>query len=112
MPVTGKMEITIKINQFPDDVKIAENGWQQFVLQCGDQEVSVTLRPKNFNKMKKATESYPEWVAAISGSMGGRTSTGFVLENPNVQVFERKPKQTQPPDAQTTGQPPGEEGNT
>jgi hypothetical protein len=32
-------------------------------------------------------------VASIEGKMGKATPKGFVLEEPNVQVFERKPKE-------------------
>jgi len=32
MPTPGKMELTIKINEFPADVKTVENGWKQFEL--------------------------------------------------------------------------------
>jgi hypothetical protein len=32
------------------------------------------------------------WVAAIAGQMGKATPNGFVLEQPNIQVFEKKPK--------------------
>jgi hypothetical protein len=32
------------------------------------------------------------WVAAIAGQLGTTTPDGFVLEQPNIQVFEKKPK--------------------
>jgi hypothetical protein len=32
-------------------------------------------------------------VAAISGKMGESTSNGFVLSEPSIQVFEKKPKE-------------------
>jgi hypothetical protein len=54
--------------------------------------VTVTLRPKLFSKLETAATQWPEWVAAITGQMGPPTSDGFVLLEPNLQVFERKPK--------------------
>jgi hypothetical protein len=33
------------------------------------------------------------WVAAIAGKMGESTSKGFVLLEPSIQVFEKKPKE-------------------
>ena len=33
------------------------------------------------------------WVAAIAGMMGEKTDSGFVLKEPNVQTFEKKPKE-------------------
>jgi len=41
----------------------------------------------------KASQEYPLWVTAISGKMGADTAKGFVLEQPGVQVFEKKPKE-------------------
>jgi hypothetical protein len=36
------------------------------------------------------------WVAAIAGKMGEPMHGGFVLNEPNIQVFERKPKEPKP----------------
>ena len=97
MLTQGKMDITIKINTFPENIEEIDNGWKQFTLECGEHKVSVTLRPKHFNKMVKATDAYPEWVAAFQGQMGELTEKGFVLLQPGVQVFERKPKKPKEP---------------
>lgn len=93
MSVSGKLELTIKINEFPTDVQTVENGWKQFELDCDGQIVSVKVKPKVFKKLEQAQESYPMWVAAIAGKMGIPTDKGFELEQPNIQVFERKPKE-------------------
>jgi hypothetical protein len=39
------------------------------------------------------------WVAAIAGKLGQPTIHGFVLEDVNVQVFEKKPKEPKEPQA-------------
>jgi len=93
MPTPGKLEVTLKINEFPADAKIVNNGWKQFEIDTGGQIVTVTIKPKAFKKLEQAKENYPQWVAAISGQMGEKTETGFVLKEPNIQVFERKPKE-------------------
>ena len=36
--------------------------------------------------------NFPQWVGAISGKMGEATENGFILLEPAVQVFEKKPK--------------------
>jgi hypothetical protein len=54
--------------------------------------VTVTLKPKMFKKLTDAQANFPMWVGAIAGTMGEATPTGFILENPNIQVFEKKPK--------------------
>ncbi len=92
MSTPGKLEVTIKINQLPTEVTTGQNGWKEFGLDCGGRTVTVTLRPKLFAKLESAATQYPEWVAALTGQMGPQTSDGFVLLEPNLQVFERKPK--------------------
>jgi hypothetical protein len=95
MPSAGKLEITIKINEFPEN-EIVENGWKQFDLDCEGQLVRVKVKPKVFKKLEEAQANYPMWVAAIAGKMGEPIEGGFVLDQPNIQVFERKPKEPKP----------------
>jgi hypothetical protein len=97
MPVAGRLELTVKISEMPTDVATVENGWRRFVLLCGDREVSVTVRPKMFAKLEEAKAKFPSWVAAITGKLGPATPTGFVLLEPNVQVFESKPQGAREP---------------
>ncbi len=96
MPTSGKMELTIKINEMPADVQTVENGWKQFDLDCDGQLVRVKVKPKVFKKLEDAQANYPMWVAAIAGKMGEPMQGGFVLDQPNIQVFERKPKEPKP----------------
>ena len=103
MAIPGKLELTLKIHQFPDPVATAQNGWKEFQVDCGPgREVVLTLRPKLFAKLEAAHAKGTDWVAAIAGQLGPPTPTGFVLTEPNLQVFERKPKppaDTPPPPA-------------
>ncbi len=57
MPTLGKLELTIKINEFPANVQTVENGWKQFDIDTGGQIVSVTLKPKVFKKLESRHES-------------------------------------------------------
>ncbi len=93
MPTSGKLELVIKINEFPANVQTLENGWKEFDILAGEQIVTVTLKPKVFKKLEQAQENYPQWVAEIAGQMGEKTDSGFVLKEPNIQVFEKKPKE-------------------
>jgi hypothetical protein len=95
MPTPGKLELTIKINSLPQ-AETVENGWQYFELDCDGRIVSVTVKPKIWKKLTDAQANWPLWVGAIAGQMGEATPTGFVLENPNIQTFERKPKAETP----------------
>ncbi len=99
-----KMELTIKINEFPADVQTVENGWKQFELDCDGQLVRVTVKPKVFKKLEQAQADYPMWVAALAGKMGEQFDGGFVLDQPSIQVFERKPKEPKEATAAATTQ--------
>lgn len=95
MPVPGKLEVTIKINELPESQTV-ENGWKQFEVDCAGKIVNVKVRPKVWKKLEDAQANFPMWVAAIAGKIGAKTATGFVLDEPNIQVFERKPKEPKP----------------
>lgn len=88
----GKMEVVVKLNQFPDDVRTLDKGWREFEVDTGNQIVTITVKPKAFAALEQAPQSYRSWVAAISGQMGEMTATGFRLESPSIKVFERKAK--------------------
>jgi hypothetical protein len=92
MAVTGKLEVTIKISDMPA-AQTVENGWKSFEVDCDGQIISVTVKPKVWKKLEDAQANYPMWVAAIAGKMGTPTKTGFILVEPNIQVFEKKPKE-------------------
>jgi len=97
LPMTlGKLELIIKINEFPNNVETNKDNWKTFELDCDGRVVSVTVKPKIWKKLEDAVANYPQWVAAISGKMGESTSNGFVLSEPSIQVFEKKPKEPKP----------------
>lgn len=93
-PVSGKLELTIKINSLPQAQKV--NGVCHFLVECDERIVQIGLKQKQWTKLETANTTYAEWIAAISGKMGAATSDGFVLLDANVQVFERKSKTTAP----------------
>jgi hypothetical protein len=112
---TGKMEVVVKLNQFPDDVGTVDNGWKEFEVDTGDCMVTISVKPKAFAALEQAQQTYPSWVAAISGVMGESTAAGFRLESPAIKVFEKKAKDTQTQESKTlenlepspANQPPG-----
>ena len=97
MAIPGKLEVTIKINELPTEVTTNKNGWKEFKLDCGGRIVAVSLRPRMWTKIEEAAKSWPLWLATISGQMGQPVGTGFVLAEPAVQTFERKPPAPKPP---------------
>ena len=92
MPVPGKLEVTIKISEYPE-AKTVENGWKEFEVDCEGRLVSITVKPKIWKKVEDAQANYPQWIVAIAGKIGPETAQGFVLLEPNIQVFERKAKE-------------------
>ena len=91
MAVPGKLEVTLKINQLPQ-AKPATAQTVVFAVDAEGQTVVVELKNKMWNNLKTAAETYPQWVAAITGKMGEAVEGGFRLMNPAVQIFEKKPK--------------------
>lgn len=102
MTIPGKLEITIKINTLPES-QTNDNGRKSFTVDCEGRMVSITVRPKMWKKIEEAHEKFLQWVASVGGQMGEATKQGFVLEKPNIQVFERKPKKSS--SEQSNGQP-------
>ena len=69
MAAQGKSEVTIKINELPAIASKDKNGWVTFNLDCGSR------------------------IAAIAGKLGQATDQGFMLEDMNIQVFKKRPKE-------------------
>jgi ProP effector len=92
--VTGKMELSVKIDTVPIDSRTVKNGWQEFTIDASGQIIKVTVRPKTWNKLQKAASEYPAWIAHLKGKMGERIKGGFELDQPSVQIFEKQPKGT------------------
>jgi len=93
--VSGKLELTIKLNSLPQVLKA--NGECHFKVDCNGRMVQISVKQKQWSKLETASATYPEWVAAIAGQMGAATADGFVLEQPKIQVFERKVRDNEPP---------------
>jgi hypothetical protein len=93
MATQGKLELTIKINEFPVDVTTDKNGWKSFDLDCDGKIFHVHVKPKVFKKLEDAQANFPQWVAAIAGKLGEKTEHGFELAEPSLQVFEKKLKE-------------------
>jgi hypothetical protein len=89
--IKGRLEATLKINEFPAYAETVKDGWKRIQIDCDGRVVSMQMRPKAYKKLEDAT-NWPEWVAVITGKIGPITKEGFELLEPNVQTFEKKPK--------------------
>jgi hypothetical protein len=93
MSVQGKLEVTIKINRLPAEITTDKNGWKEFDVDFGKRGARVSLRPRMWNRIEQAANTYPHWIAVITGQMGDDIGKGvFKLLEPNLQVFEYTPK--------------------
>lgn len=63
--ITGKLEITIKINELTQ-AKTLENSWQQFDIGCDRRIISVKLKPKVWKELSDVASNSPQWLTAIS----------------------------------------------
>ncbi len=108
IPVSGKLELTIKLNTLPQVQQV--DGQCHFQVDCDGQVFQISVKQKQWNKLEKAHTTYKSWIAAIAGKLGAATADGFVLLEPNIQVFEcsDKPKEPQTQDATS---PSSEEKN-
>lgn len=97
----GKIEVVVKLNELPDDVKTVDT-WKEFDVDTGEAIVTITVKPKTFGLLEQAQQAYPRWVAAISGQMGQMTAKGFRLESAAIKVFERKATGSSPNEGNTT----------
>lgn len=88
--VPARIELTVKFNELPTPV-VVQSG-MKIALQTNNATVTTILPAKAWRKLEQATQAYPQWVAALSGSIGAMTPGAVELLNPAVQVFEKKPK--------------------
>lgn len=88
--VFGILEVTVKFSQLPKAVKL-QSGYK-FAVDCDGRRITATVKPKAWNKLLTAAQEYPQWIAALTGKLGAADSKGFILDEPGLQVFEKKVK--------------------
>lgn len=89
---TGRLEVGIKINALPNWVETIKHDWKRFCVNAEGQVVQMTVRPRVWNKLVRANEEHPMWMASITGKMGIRIKDGFILLEPAIQIHEIVPK--------------------
>jgi len=96
MPISGRHEMTLKINGFPTDVATTPNKWKEFVIESGGRSFLISVRPGVFKKLEEAQTKYPQWVAAIRGQLGPQNGEIITITEPKIEVFELKPRDPKP----------------
>lgn len=97
--VSGRLELTVKFSQLPQPITVKAG--MKIGIQTDTALVVATLSPKVWKKLQQAHAIWPQWVASLTGKLGAQVpaDTGIVvvLEQPALQVFEKKAKpSTQP----------------
>ncbi|WP_295396812.1 ProQ/FinO family protein [uncultured Thiodictyon sp.] len=92
--VSGHLELTVKFSQLPTPVQVQAG--LKIGIQTDRALVVAILPPKAWKKLAQAADAWPHWVAALSGRLGAQVGAAagpvIVLEQPALQVFEKKAK--------------------
>lgn len=92
--VTGRLELTLKFSDLPKPMPVKSG--MKIGIRTDSALVVATLPPKAWKKLEKAQAEWPQWVAALTGKLGTRAGADgeavVVLEQPALQVFEKKAK--------------------
>ncbi len=98
--VPGRLELTVKFSELPQPLPV--QGGLKIGIQTGEEIVTAILPPKIWRKLEQAATDYPQWIAALSGSLARFAAGEISLKHPTVQVFERKVR----PEAPAEAKPP------
>jgi hypothetical protein len=74
---TARMEVTLKINELPDETLLSPMGDKVFVIETASYPVKVVVSSKSWKKIQKNISCYPAWIAAIKGKVGPNFEAGF-----------------------------------
>ena len=101
----GRLELTAKFSELPQPLPV--QGGIKIGVQTAEGTVTAILPPKVWHKLKQAATDYPQWVAALSGSLERFAEGEIALRHPTVQVFEKKARpEAEPARAVEDASPP------
>ena len=86
--VPGRLELTAKFSELPQPLPV--QGGIKIGVQTEEGTVTAILPPKVWRKLEQAAKDYPQWVAALSGSLERFAEGEIVLRHPALQIFEKK----------------------
>ncbi len=90
--VPGRLELTVKFSELPEPLVVRDG--MKIGIRAEAAVVQAILPPKAWRKLEKAAKDWPQWVAALSGALDHHEDETITLKNPELQVFEKKPKPT------------------
>ena len=86
--VPGRLELTAKFSELPRPLPV--RGGIKIGIETGEGTVTAILPVKVWRKLEQAAKDYPQWVAALSGSLARFADGEIVLRHPALQIFEKK----------------------
>ncbi|MBK8754657.1 MAG: ProQ/FinO family protein [Candidatus Competibacteraceae bacterium] len=86
--VPGRLELTVKFSELPRPLQV--QGGMKIGIRTGEGTVTAILPAKVWRKLEQAAKDYPQWVAALSGSLDRFADGEIALKHPALQVFEKK----------------------
>ena len=86
--VPGRLELTAKFSELPKPLNV--QGGVKIGVQTAEGTVTAILPAKVWRKLEQAAKDYPQWVAALSGSLERFADGEIALKHPALQIFEKK----------------------
>ena len=86
--VPGRLELTVKFSELPRPLAVRDG--LKIGIQTGEGTVTAILPPKVWRKLERAAQDYPQWVAALRGSLARFADGEIALKHPALQIFEKK----------------------
>ena len=94
--VPAHLILTVKFSELPQPLPVQDG--IKIGVQTGEGIVTAILPPKVWRTLERATQTYPQWVAALSGALERFADGEIALKHPAVQVFEKKAKPAAAPE--------------
>ena len=94
--VPAHLILTVKFSELPQPLPVQDG--IKIGVQTGEGIVTAILPPKVWRTLERATQDYPQWVAALSGALERFADGEIALKHPAVQVFEKKAKPAAAPE--------------
>ena len=86
--VPGRLELAAKFSELPWPLPVP--GGMKISVPAGEWTVTAILPAKVWRKLEQAAKDYPQWVAALSGSLERIKDGEIALKHPALQIYERK----------------------
>lgn len=86
--VPGRLEVSVKFSELPETQPIP-NG-MKIGIPTQDAVVWADLNSASWHQLEQAINTWPRWLAIISGSLDSLEDGKLILKTPVLRVFEKK----------------------